>query len=155
MRPSTAARSALLILALWALPAIARAAQDETDAESSDWVRATDLYHTGPDSYPSLENRDLGDPWTVDGERVIWNSALPFFAQDVIDQGFELPNPYGVAFVGYWQKQDLVLEEFSLGIGGGPSQPIDFIDFGTPTAENAAILLKLDAWLFPFMNACT
>ena len=109
----------------------------------------------GTDSYPSLEHRDLGEAWSEGGEPVVWGRVLPLFAQDVIDQGFELPNPYGVAVVGYWQEQDLVLDSLAVGFGGAPASPIDFVDFGTPSVENGALQLKLDAWLFPFMNVFT
>ena len=50
--------------------------------------------------YPTLEYRELGEPNVdSDGERVIWKYRLPFLAQQVIDLGFELPNPYGVAII--------------------------------------------------------
>ena len=100
----------------------------------------------------SLEERQLGQPYTEDGERVIYGRALPFLAQEVIDLGFELPRPYGAQIIGYWQEQDLVLDNLAVSVDGGEFQDIDFVDFGTPRVENTTAQAKLDAWLFPFMN---
>jgi hypothetical protein len=66
----------------------------------------------------SLEERELGQPYTENGERVIYDRALPFLAQQVIDLGFELPRPYGAQFIGYWQEQDLILDNLSVSIDG-------------------------------------
>jgi hypothetical protein len=103
--------------------------------------------------YPTLEERELGEPnIDDDGERVIWHRKLPFFAQQVVDLGFDLPNPYGVAFVTAHIQQDLILDNLIIGVNGPPNQEIDFVDFGTPNVENTAQQLKLDAWVLPFLN---
>ena len=103
--------------------------------------------------YPTLEQRELGEPNVdEDGERVIWPYRLPFLAQDVIDLGFDLPNPYGVAIIPARIRQDLILQDLAIGIGGPPDTEIDFVDFGTPFVENTALQLKLDAWVLPFLN---
>jgi hypothetical protein len=104
--------------------------------------------------YPTLEERELGEPnIDDDGERVIWHRKLPFLAQQVIDLGFDLPNPYGVAFVTAHIQQDLILDNLIIGVNGPPDREIDFVDFGTPNVENTAQQLKLDAWILPFLNA--
>ena len=106
------------------------------------------------DTYPSLEERELGTPVIdeqTDAKR-LWGRPLPFFAQNVIDLGFDLPNPYGLAVIPGWIMQDLVLEDLSVSINSGPQQNIDFVDFGTPFVENKTVQFKVDAWLFPFMN---
>jgi hypothetical protein len=106
--------------------------------------------------YPTLENRELGEPnLAEDGERVIWNYKLPFLAQRVVDMGFELPNPYGVAIIPARIQQDLILENLAVGINGPPDREIEFVDFGAPSVENSALQLKLDAWIFPFLNVFT
>ena len=103
--------------------------------------------------YPTLEQRELGDPnLNESGEPVVWGRALPFMAQNVVDLGFELPNPYGVALIPVRIRQDLILQDLSIGINGPPDTPIDFVDFGTPNVTNNTLQLKLDAWLFPFLN---
>jgi hypothetical protein len=105
----------------------------------------------GPD-VASLEDRELGQPYTENGERVIYDRALPFLAQEVIDLGFELPRPYGLQLIGYWQEQELILDKLSISVDGGGYQDIDFVDFGRPSVENTTAQAKLDAWLLPFMN---
>jgi len=106
--------------------------------------------------YPTLEERELGEPnIDDDGERVIWQRKLPFLAQRVVDLGFELPNPYGIAIITAGIRQDLILENLAIGINGPPDQEIDFVDFGTPNVENSVLQLKLDAWIFPFLNVFT
>lgn len=107
----------------------------------------------GPEIYPTLEDRALGERYeSPDPERRIWGRALPFLAQKVIDLGFDLPNPYGTALVGARIRQDLVLQDLEVAIGGGEREPIDWVDFGAPSAEQSTVQAKLDAWVFPFMN---
>jgi hypothetical protein len=106
--------------------------------------------------YPTLEGRELGEPnLDQDGDRVIWKYRLPFLAQDVIDLGFDLPNPYGVAIIPAAIRQDLILDKLIIGIGGPPDREIDFVDFGTPIVENTALQAKFDAWVLPFLNVFT
>jgi len=106
--------------------------------------------------YPNLEERELGEPnLDKNGERVIWKQKLPFLAQKVVDLGFDLPNPYGVAIIPALIRQDLILEDLFIGINGPPDREIDFVDFGTPSVENSALQLKLDAWVLPFLNVFT
>ncbi len=107
-------------------------------------------------SYPTLEERQLGEPnRDAEGKAVVWDRALPFLAQNVIDLGFDLPKPYGIAVIPAWIKQDLVLKDLAISINNGPMTKIDFVDFGSPQVENQALQVKLDAWLFPFMNVFT
>ena len=108
-----------------------------------------------PNPTPSLEDRDLGEHVERDGEPARWEHKLPFLAQSVIEQGFDLPNPYGLQAIGYWQRQDLVLENLEISVNGGPTQSIDFVDFGTPFVQNATGQFKADAWIFPFLNVYT
>ncbi len=120
----------------------------------SDWERPTfEQAYQSTQLYPTLEDRELGEPHLdEDGERVIWNRRLPFLAQQVVDLGFDLPNPYGVALIPARIRQELVLENLFIGIGGEPDREIEFVDFGRPEVENNTLQLKLDVWLLPFMN---
>jgi len=103
--------------------------------------------------YPLLESGELGkQPEDSTGQDRSWNRALPFLAQKVIDLGFDLPNPYGAGVVLAHVEQDIVLSELQVGFNGGEKQPVDFVDFNQSTAQNNAAQLKLDTWVFPFMN---
>ena len=107
----------------------------------------------GTEMYPTLEDRELGEPYVPEEpERRVWGRALPFLAQKVMDLGFDLPNPYGVALVGARIRQDLVLDGLEVGFNQNERQPIDWVDFGQPRAEQSAVQAKLDAWVLPFMN---
>jgi len=109
-------------------------------------IRATEQYAT-------LEQREIGSPILDEkGERVIWPRALPFFAQEVLDLGFELPKTFGLAIVPNVIKQDLILKELKVGLNGGEMADMDFVKFGTARSDNSNIQLKADVWLFPFLN---
>ena len=103
--------------------------------------------------YPTLEDRELGEPNVDDdGERVTWPYRLPFMGQKVIDLGFDLPNPYGVGIIGVTIKQDLELTDLAIGVNGPVDTEIDFVDFSTPSVENNTVQLRADAWVLPFLN---
>lgn len=102
---------------------------------------------------PHLEDRDIGDA-NVDeqGNNLVWNHPLPFFGQEVIDLGFELPLPFGVSVIPASFEQDLTLSDLRIGSGGVATRPIESLNFDNPSVKNTALQLKFDAWLFPFMN---
>ena len=105
------------------------------------------------DQYATLEQREIGSPiLDENGERMIWPRALPFFAQEVLDLGFELPKTFGFAVVPNVVQQDLLLKDLKVGINGSELVEMDFVQFGTSRAENSNIQLKADVWLFPFLN---
>lgn len=81
-----------------------------------------------------------------------WNRKLPFLAQQVIDQGYELPLPYGVSGLYGVVEQDMILENLSVGINGKEEEPFKFVSFKDASSKNDTFQLKLDTWLFPFMN---
>ena len=102
---------------------------------------------------PHLEDREIGDA-NVDeqGNNLVWNHPLPFFGQEVIDLGFELPLPFGVSVIPASFEQDLTLSDLRIGSGGVATRPIESLNFVNPSVKNTALQLKFDAWLFPFMN---
>ena len=81
-----------------------------------------------------------------------WEHSLPFMAQKAIDLGFDLPKPYGISIIPVVMNQDMILTNLDLSINDGAVNDIDFISFGTPSSESNSLQVKLDAWLFPFMN---
>ncbi len=82
----------------------------------------------------------------------VWNYNLPFMAQDVIDEGYDLPLPYGVGVVYANVVQDMLLTELQVGINGAEQEPFNFVSFDNAQAENDTLQLKFDTWVFPFMN---
>ena len=81
-----------------------------------------------------------------------WDRKLPFLAQRVIDLGYDLPLPFGVSLIYGNVEQDMLLDSLSVGLNGSDKQPFEFVSFENAVAKNDTVQLKLDAWLFPFMN---
>jgi hypothetical protein len=105
------------------------------------------------EQFATLEKRVIGSPLLDEnGDRVIWPRVLPFFAQNVLDLGFELPKTFGFAIVPNAIKQDLILKGLKVGINGSDMVDMDFVQFGTARADNENLQLKADVWLFPFLN---
>jgi len=111
-----------------------------------------DLTDTGV-SEVSLPNKGLTqvDHQGDDAPR-IWEHKLPFLAQKVIDLGYDLPLPYGVGLTYVKVDQDQLLDNLWVGINGREKEPFEFVAFGNASSRNDSVQLKLDAWLFPFMN---
>lgn len=82
----------------------------------------------------------------------IWNRKLPILAQAVIDEGYDLPLPWGISIVYANVEQAMLLEELQVGINGKAQEPFEFVEFSNAEAHNETVQLKVDAWLFPFMN---
>lgn len=81
-----------------------------------------------------------------------WNRKLPFLAQQVIDEGYDLPLPLGIGFVYANVDQEMYLNDIQVGINGRPEEPFEFVDFQNAEAHSETLQFKVDAWIFPFMN---
>lgn len=81
-----------------------------------------------------------------------WEHRLPFFAQKVVDLGYDLPLPYGIGVTYANVNQDMLLSGLEVGINGREKQPFEFVSFDNASAKNDTVQLKLDTWLFPFLN---
>ena len=82
----------------------------------------------------------------------IWDHKLPFLAQKVIDEGYDLPLPYGIGFIYANVDQLQVLEEMQVGINGSEVIPYEFVSFENARSVSNSYSLKADAWILPFMN---
>lgn len=82
----------------------------------------------------------------------VWNYNLPFFAQAVIDEGYDLPLPYGVGLTYANVTQDMLLTELQVGINGADKEQFNFVSFENAQAQNDTLQLKFDTWVFPFLN---
>lgn len=81
-----------------------------------------------------------------------WDRKLPFLAQQVIDQGYDLPLPYGFGLTYANIEQSMILQDLAVGINGKDEEPFEFVSFENSVATNNTLQLKFDTWLFPFMN---
>lgn len=81
-----------------------------------------------------------------------WDKPLPFFAQDVIDQGFSLPLPFGISILYAETRQDMTISGLEAGFNGQGTRPMEFMSFDNNYSHSNTPQLKVDAWVFPFMN---
>ncbi|MHC4214908.1 MAG: lipid-binding SYLF domain-containing protein, partial [Planctomycetota bacterium] len=81
-----------------------------------------------------------------------WNRALPFLAQKVVNKGYDLPLPYGVGLTVAGVDQEMDLSNLSAGFNGGPMRQFPSVSLNNSETDTQSLLVKLDAWLFPFMN---
>ncbi|MGY5451418.1 hypothetical protein ACVFI8_10805 [Agarivorans sp. MS3-6] len=85
-----------------------------------------------------------------------WDRILPFYGQRVIDLGYDLPLPIGISLIYVDTYQHMDIDELHVGAGGkGANVPIDFVAFSDNDNSSSTPQIKLDAWLFPFMNVFT
>lgn len=111
-----------------------------------------DLTDTGVSevSFPNTGFKSVGEQGE-DAPR-IWGHKLPFLAQKVIDQGYDLPLPYGVGLTYANVDQAQLLNSLQVGINGGDVIPFDFVSFADAMSDSNSTSLKADAWILPFMN---
>lgn len=101
-------------------------------------------------SLPNIGFDKVDDPG--DSAPRIWDHKLPFLAQAVIDEGYDLPLPYGIGVTYANVKQSMFLEDLAIGFNGDEIVPFEFIAFDNAEADNETVQLMLDAWVLPFMN---
>jgi len=77
---------------------------------------------------------------------------FPLFADKLGIAPGQLPNAYGAATIGYWQKQDLIIEDLTVKVGDGPVKNLSFLDFENPTVKTNVGQVRLDTWVLPFLN---
>jgi hypothetical protein len=85
-----------------------------------------------------------------------WNHKLPFMAQQAIDRGFKLPNPYGFSGIYSRTKQNISLSNLRISFGSDPNAPktpVPFVTFQQAKTDARAWEAKPDAWILPFLNA--
>jgi len=101
-------------------------------------------------SVPSTGFRTV-DKQKEDAPRV-WNHALPFLAQKVVDKGYDLPLPYGAGLIFSINDQEQSISQLEVGINGRDKVPFEFVSFDKALTKTDSVNAKLDAWLFPFLN---
>lgn len=84
-----------------------------------------------------------------------WEHALPFYAQNAIDLGFDLPLPFSLSIIPTYTQQEVGFRNLNVNVGNmslGDVVNLDEIDFGNPDIKTATLQLRAAAWLFPFMQ---
>lgn len=83
-----------------------------------------------------------------------YDRELPFLAQKVVDKGFDLPLPWGFGLSVADVRQKMDLTGISVGWPGigAPKEEYQAVSFDNTATDTRSTQVKLDAWLFPFMN---
>ncbi|QPR28825.1 hypothetical protein I6G97_04195 [Edwardsiella hoshinae] len=95
-------------------------------------------------------------------ESPVERSLLPIWGDEARARGYELPEPFGINVNYMNMRQNIVVDSISFsgleipsfpGLPGVPL-PSDFINIkvGNTRQQSKTETIKLDAWLFPFMN---
>jgi hypothetical protein len=82
----------------------------------------------------------------------VWTRTLPFLGQKVVDKGYDLPLPIGLGMTYVDINQDLDLTDLFVAFDGGDLEQFDFVSFENSNSDTRSFQLKVDAWLFPFLN---
>ena len=77
---------------------------------------------------------------------------LPLLGQKAIDAGEEIPLPLGISVAYYGVQRDIDVASVSASLNDNPLQSVDqYVSFDVRTEVQSATM-RLDAWLFPFLN---
>lgn len=83
-------------------------------------------------------------------EQSLW--GLPWLSETATRRGVVLPKPIGVGLMYAHYREDLVLDDVELSADTGQRGGIDFVELSESVLETDQMMLRFDAWLFPFMN---
>lgn len=79
--------------------------------------------------------------------------VLPIWGDEARARGYDIPEPFGVSY-GYMNlRQDVVVDK--IGFISNSNMDLEkllHIETGHTRSKNESHVLKLDAWVFPFMN---
>jgi hypothetical protein len=130
-----------------ALTSIAALAEEEAQPQIEPIVVAYAGRVVPPMTAPDPMSTSQADP-----AHRQWDRALPFFAQRVIDKGYDLPNPYDIGVSLYMGDQKLHLSDLAVGFNGAPRSAIDFVEFTRSDIHTRSYQVQVGGWLFPFLN---
>ncbi|WP_429837869.1 hypothetical protein [Citrobacter koseri] len=113
-----------------------------------------------PTTFPPLygyqnDNQSVTPPVKSPTEPEKNTSVLPFLGDEARKHGYELPMPFGVS-IGYMNiRQNIDVDSINfngLYLGRLPLDDAFKINVGKTRERSKTEMLKLDAWLLPFMN---
>lgn len=89
-----------------------------------------------------------------------YDRRLPFFGRELAEKGYALPLPLGVTVLinNTLQPQDISNAAVALGKGEFVPPPdselreLPYVNFNDVEADTLSTQVKLDAWIFPFLN---
>ncbi|MBK7411659.1 MAG: hypothetical protein IPI29_03795 [Ignavibacteria bacterium] len=81
-----------------------------------------------------------------------YDYIFPIWGKDVMERGFDVPYPAGANLIGMYITQPIDIGQLQLGLNGGPLVPVPSITFGENSSTVYTGNLRVDLWLFPFLN---
>lgn len=79
--------------------------------------------------------------------------ALPIWGDKVTGMGYDLPYSAGIGVQYFWQESDIIIENLMVGFNEGEMYNVDeLIRFNKAVATAAAVSVRPDVWLFPFLD---
>ena len=105
------------------------------------------LTDTGVSNTPTPTRND-----PKENEPIHWDRALPFYGQNVVDMGHALPLPIGISLIYANNTQNMEIYDLKVKNSNGEMTSVNFVDFSDNASDTQTPQLKIDAWLFPFMN---
>ena len=81
-----------------------------------------------------------------------YDNLFPIWGRKAVERGFDLPKPLGINVLYAWMDQGIDITNLGLSTNDNPTQPVDFIGFGTNTSTVSTASGRLDLWLFPFLS---
>lgn len=81
-----------------------------------------------------------------------YDYIFPIWGKDVMERGFDVPYPAGANLVGIYITQPIDIGQLQLGLNGGSLVPVPAVQFGENTSTVFSGNMRLDLWLFPFLN---
>lgn len=81
-----------------------------------------------------------------------WSSFLPLMADEARKRGIDLPLPFGASLVYYHLERDIRVSDVRIGREGNPPTTVSEVAQLSSTSRVDNLNLKLDAWIFPFLN---
>lgn len=81
-----------------------------------------------------------------------YDYLFPIWGKDVIERGFNIPYPAGLNMIGMYITQPITISELQLGVNESELYPIPAVQFGDNSSTVFTGNLRVDLWLFPFLN---
>lgn len=89
-------------------------------------------------------------------KNVEYNYIFPILGQGAYKEGFDIPYPIGIMTNFLWIDQGIEITNLQLGLNTDnidiPRTSVDFIEFGENRNSSFAFNVRLDIWIFPFLN---
>jgi hypothetical protein len=86
-----------------------------------------------------------------------YDRVLPIFGERVYKKGFDIPFPFGIMLNSFYGKQTVDISNVRIGVKSadtvlGPADLSKILEFGAVNAKAYNLNLRMDAWIFPFLD---